>query len=68
MLDLVFEAATVLDGTGDAPRTADVAVQDGRIREVGRVTAAARQRIDATGAWLTPGFRYALPAGDSMRP
>ena len=56
MLDLVFEAATVLDGTGGAPRTADVAVQDGRIREVGRVTAAARQRIDAAGAWLTPGF------------
>lgn len=56
MLDTVFEGATVVDGTGAAPFTADVAVQDGRITEVGRVTAAARERIPAQGAWLTPGF------------
>jgi len=56
MLDTVFEGATVVDGTGAAPFTADVAVQDGRIAEVGRVTATARERIPAHGAWLTPGF------------
>ena len=56
MLDLVFESATVIDGTGNAPRTADVGVQDGIIREVGRVDGAAHRRIDANGAWLTPGF------------
>jgi N-acyl-D-aspartate/D-glutamate deacylase len=56
MLDLVLESATVIDGTGAPPRTADVAVQGGLIREVGRVTGAARERIDASGAWLTPGF------------
>ena len=56
MLDLVFESATVIDGSGAPPRTADVAVQDGLIREVGRVTGPARERIDAGGAWLTPGF------------
>jgi N-acyl-D-aspartate/D-glutamate deacylase len=56
MLDTVFEGATVVDGTGAAPFTADVAVQDGRITQIGRVTAAARERIAAHGAWLTPGF------------
>ena len=56
MLDLVFEGATVVDGTGAAPYTADVGVQDGRVLEIGRITAAAQQRISAQGAWLTPGF------------
>ena len=56
MLDLIIASATLIDGTGAAPRTADVGVQDGIIREVGRVTGAARERIEAQGAWLTPGF------------
>ncbi|NBU26261.1 MAG: D-aminoacylase, partial [Gammaproteobacteria bacterium] len=56
MLDFVIRGATLLDGTGAPPRTADVGVAGGLIREVGHVTAAARERIDAQGAWLTPGF------------
>ncbi|MFN7272697.1 MAG: amidohydrolase family protein, partial [Gammaproteobacteria bacterium] len=56
MLDLVIEGATLIDGTGAPPRTADVGVEGGLIREVGRVSGAARERIDARGAWLTPGF------------
>lgn len=56
MLDLVIEGATVIDGTGAAPRTADVGITEGHIREVGRVTSQARERIAAHGAWLTPGF------------
>ncbi|MFM8516415.1 MAG: N-acyl-D-amino-acid deacylase family protein [Nevskiaceae bacterium] len=55
-LDTVFEGATVFDGTGAAPYTADVGVRDGLIQEIGTVRAAAAQRIDARGAWLTPGF------------
>src|SRR5512137_529065 len=56
MHDLLIAGATVVDGSGAAARTADVAVKDGRIVEVGRITGAARERIDAAGAWLTPGF------------
>ncbi|MEY2625912.1 MAG: D-aminoacylase [Gammaproteobacteria bacterium] len=56
MLDLLIEGATVIDGTGEAPRTADVGIADGRIREVGRITRPAREHITAHGAWLTPGF------------
>ena len=46
----------MVDGTGGAPLTADVGVKDGRIMEVGRVTGAAKERVDAHGAWVTPGF------------
>lgn len=56
MLDLVIEGATVIDGTGAAPRTADVGIADGCIREVGRITSQTREHIAAHGAWLTPGF------------
>ena len=56
MLDLRIEGATLFDGTGAAPRIADVGVRDGKIVEVGRCTAAATEVIQAGGAWLTPGF------------
>ena len=56
MLDLLFKSATVLDGTGAAPFTADVGVRDGRIVAVGRVDEPSRETIAADGAWLTPGF------------
>ncbi|MBL8344346.1 MAG: amidohydrolase family protein [Rubrivivax sp.] len=59
MLDWVIEGGTVVDGTGAEPFTADVAVQGGRIVEVrreGRITDAARERVRADGAWVTPGF------------
>jgi N-acyl-D-aspartate/D-glutamate deacylase len=56
MFDVVIAGGTVVDGTGAAPYAADVAVQDGRIVEVGTVTGDARERIDADGALVTPGF------------
>jgi N-acyl-D-amino-acid deacylase len=56
MHDLVLRGGTVVDGTGDAPRTADVAVTDGVIVEVGRVDGTAARTIDADGLLVTPGF------------
>src|SRR5205823_14335140 len=56
-LDLVITGGTVVDGTGVPPRTADVAIANGRVVEVGRVDAsAASERIDADGLLVTPGF------------
>lgn len=54
--DLVIRAGTVIDGTGEPARTADVAIRDGHIREVGTVSSRGRQEIDAHGALVTPGF------------
>ena len=56
MFDHVITGGTVVDGTGGEPRTADVAISDGRIVEVGTVTGEARNRIDADGALVTPGW------------
>ncbi len=54
--DLIIRGGTVIDGTGAEPRTADVAVVDGIVTEVGRVRGPARQVIDADGLVVTPGF------------
>jgi len=56
MHDLVIQGGTVVDGTGEEPRVADVAIDGGRIAEIGRVSGTARQTIDADGAIVTPGF------------
>jgi len=56
MHDLVIRGGTVIDGTGAPARTGDVAVADGKIVEVGRVSGAARRTLDAGGLAVTPGF------------
>ncbi|MCH2173510.1 amidohydrolase family protein [Myxococcota bacterium] len=56
MHDLIITGGTLVDGTGSAPRTADVAVRDGRIAEVGNGLGSAREVIDARGKLVTPGF------------
>jgi N-acyl-D-aspartate/D-glutamate deacylase len=56
MHDLVIRAGTVVDGTGSAPRTADVAVDGGRIVAVGDDVGAGRREVDADGLLVTPGW------------
>jgi N-acyl-D-aspartate/D-glutamate deacylase len=56
MHDLVVRGGLVVDGTGGAPRHADVAIDGGRITEVGRVDVAGAEELDATGKVVTPGF------------
>ena len=56
MHDLVIKGAEVADGSGDPLRTADVAIKNGRIAEVGRVSGAAKQTVDAHGLVLAPGI------------
>ncbi|MFP6778273.1 MAG: amidohydrolase family protein, partial [Alphaproteobacteria bacterium] len=56
MYDLVIKGAVVADGTGASLRTADVAVKDGHIAEVGRITGATTETVDADGLVLAPGI------------
>jgi N-acyl-D-amino-acid deacylase len=56
MHELVIRGGSVIDGTGAPAFTADVAVDDGRIVEVGDVSGSGRRTIDADGCLVTPGF------------
>ena len=56
MHDLVIRGGTVVDGTGEPSRTADVAIDDGIITAVGDLkNPAARRTIEADGLLVTPG-------------
>ena len=54
--DLVIRGGSVVDGTGAAARSADIAIDGGLITAVGKVEAAGRREIDAAGCIVTPGF------------
>jgi N-acyl-D-amino-acid deacylase len=54
--DIVIRHGRVLDGAGNPWVLADVAVDDGRIALIGRVTGRGAQEIDASGRYVSPGF------------
>jgi N-acyl-D-amino-acid deacylase len=54
--DLVIKNGTVIDGTGAFRRRADVAVKDGKVAEIGKVTDGAKETIDASDLIVSPGF------------
>jgi N-acyl-D-amino-acid deacylase len=54
--DLVIRNGTVVDGTGTKRVHADIAVNDGLITEVGKVTGSSKKTIDASDLIVAPGF------------
>jgi N-acyl-D-amino-acid deacylase len=56
MHDLMIRGATVVDGLGNPPRQADVAVKNGRIAAIGALGKDADQLIDGGGLALAPGI------------
>jgi len=56
MHDLIIRNGTIVDGTGGAPFTGDIAVDGDRIVQVGAVKGPARREIDAAGMIVTPGW------------
>ena len=53
---LIIRGGTVVDGSGGKAMSADVAICDGLIVEVGRIPGTAEEEIDASGLIVTPGF------------
>ena len=56
MHDLIIKGGTLVDGTGAEARQADVAVDEGRITDVGQIPGGATRIIEADGLLVTPGW------------
>ena len=57
VFDLVIANARIVDGTGAPGSAGDVGIRDGRIVRIGRIAASeGRERLDASGLVLAPGF------------
>jgi N-acyl-D-aspartate/D-glutamate deacylase len=54
--DLVISGGTIVDGTGRAPFTGDVAIDGDRVVAVGEVDGPGARTIDAEGKVVSPGF------------
>lgn len=56
MYDLLIKNGLVVDGSGDVPFLADVAVVGDSIEKIGHIDEPAKKVIDAQGKIVTPGF------------
>jgi N-acyl-D-aspartate/D-glutamate deacylase len=53
---MVIRGGTIVDGTGAARFTGDIAIDNGLIAQVGTVSAPGREEIDASGMIVAPGW------------
>jgi N-acyl-D-amino-acid deacylase len=56
MHDIVIRGGTIIDGTGRAAFTGDLAVDEGRVAAIGGKAGPARRDIAADGLLVTPGW------------
>jgi N-acyl-D-amino-acid deacylase len=54
--EIVIKGGTIVDGTGAEPISGDLAIDDGRITEIGGTIGGGRRVIDADGMIVSPGF------------
>src|SRR6204780_3881196 len=54
--DIIIRGGTIVDGTGTPRFSADVAIANGKIAEIGRLSETAAETIDARGLIVAPGF------------
>lgn len=54
--DLIVRGGRIIDGTGSLEYSGDVAIVDGKIAKIGKVSGKASREIQADGALVTPGF------------
>ena len=56
MYDLIIENGLIYDGKGNKPFKADIAISNKKIAKIGLIKEDSKQRIDADGKIVTPGF------------
>ncbi|MBM4256587.1 MAG: amidohydrolase family protein [Deltaproteobacteria bacterium] len=56
MLDLLIKNGMIVDGTGAPRYRADIAVQNGKIADIGTISSGAKNVIDASDLVVAPGF------------
>lgn len=54
--DLVIRGGFVVDGSGKPGRDADIAIENGRIAQIGDVSGTGSEELDAKGKLVAPGF------------
>ncbi|MEC9286685.1 MAG: amidohydrolase family protein, partial [Pseudomonadota bacterium] len=54
--DVVIRGGNVVDGTGEEPYQADIAIDGDRISEIGVIGEQGREEIQADGLNVSPGF------------
>ena len=54
--DLILRGGRVVDGTGNSAYFADVAVKEGRIVAIGKITGDTKSEVSAKGLMVAPGF------------
>ena len=54
--DLVIRGGFIVDGSGMPGREADIAIHAGKVVELGEVSGAGREELDAKGKLVAPGF------------
>ena len=56
MYDAIIRNGLIVDGTGKAAFSGDLAIKDGKIAAVGGVIGEAKEELDAAGLVVSPGF------------
>lgn len=56
MYDLIIKNGKIIDGTGEQPYFADLAIKDGKIAHIAPNITGGKKTIDANGLAVTPGF------------
>ncbi|WP_176590554.1 MULTISPECIES: N-acyl-D-amino-acid deacylase family protein [Sphingobium] len=55
-IDVVVRGGTVIDGTGEPARLADIGIRDGKVVEIGAIPGQGAKEIDARGLIVAPGI------------
>ena len=56
MYDLIIKNGTIIDGTGSPRELSDIAVTNGKICEIGKISSNAKRTINAENKLVTPGW------------